>query len=474
MTRPMLVLTQPEPAMTLNRRSFLIGAALLPALPRMGIAAAPGLTVQSRVIEVLGRAASVYGITGPDGRPGLWAREGDRFPGPVQNLTELPQVMHWHGQTLAPWDQDRARPGGGALAPGATDHFDFALTPGTHWMHSHELAEQRLLAAPMVCARTDEVEAEATVMLHDFAFRSPEEILAELGGSDMHAMPATGQMDATMDHSAMDMGAMMTHANDVAYDAYLANDRTLDDPEVIAVEPGPFRLRLINGATATAFWIDTGALQAQVVAVDGNPVVPLAASVVPLAQGQRIDLMLMIPPEGGAFPILAQVEQARFRTGVILVTPGARIDRLTSLADADAPALDLALEQRLTSPAPLPDVPGKMLHLTLGMEPGYRWTINGRAHGEAPPFEAALGSRVELMFMNPTPMMHPMHLHGHHFQVVDAGKGRFSGALRDVIVVPPMAMVTVAVDFTNPGEWFLHCHHLYHMATGMMTSVKVA
>ena len=76
--------------------------------------------------------------------------------------------------------------------------------------------------------------------------------------------------------------------------------------------------------------------------------------------------------------------------------------------------------------------------------------------------------------MNPTMMMHPMHLHGHHFQVVDLGLGRFNGPKRDVVMVPPGGMVTVAVDFDKAGEWYLHCHHLYHMASGMMTSVTVA
>ena len=114
-----------------------------------------------------------------------------------------------------------------------------------------------------------------------------------------------------------------------------------------------------------------------------------------------------------------------------------------------------------------------MLHIALGMEQGYRWTINGAAHGETAPLQAALGSRVEMMFMNPTMMMHPMHLHGHHFQVVDLGLGRFNGPRRDVVIVPPGGMVTVAVDFDKAGEWFLHCHHLYHMASGMMTSVTV-
>lgn len=468
--------------MPVSRRGFLMGSAglaLSPLLPRAGMAAPAGLTVESRVIEVLGRAATVYGITGPDGRLGIWAREGDRFPGTVRNATDQAQTLHWHGQVLAPWNQDRARPDGGALEPGGTDLFDFPLTPGTHWMHAHTLAEQQLLAAPMVCARAEEVEPEATVMLHDFAFRSPQTILAELGGSDMHAMGGMQGMDmASMHggHGAHDMAAMapgMTHANDVVYDAYLANDRTLDDPEVIRVEPGPFRLRIINGATATAFWIDTGALAARVVAVDGNPVQPLAWGPVPLAMGQRLDLMLTIPPEGGAFPVLAQVESAVMRTGVILATAGAQVQKIASDADQPSPATDLAFESRLVALTPLADRPARIQHLTLGMEPGYRWTINGVIHGEGHPLDAATGERVEMMFMNPTMMMHPMHLHGHHFQVVDLGQGRIRGAVRDVVMVPPGGMVTVAVDFTNPGDWFLHCHHLYHMATGMMTSVRV-
>jgi FtsP/CotA-like multicopper oxidase with cupredoxin domain len=110
-----------------------------------------------------------------------------------------------------------------------------------------------------------------------------------------------------------------------------------------------------------------------------------------------------------------------------------------------------------------------MLHVTLGMQPGYVWTLNDGA-----PLQAALGARVELMFMNPTPMMHPMHLHGHHFQVVDVGMGRFAGPMRDTVIVPPMGMVTVAVDLDKAGGWYLHCHHLYHMAGGMMTTLDVA
>ncbi|MFP6745488.1 MAG: multicopper oxidase domain-containing protein, partial [Alphaproteobacteria bacterium] len=50
---------------------------------------------------------------------------------------------------------------------------------------------------------------------------------------------------------------------------------------------------------------------------------------------------------------------------------------------------------------------------------------------------------------------------------------RFSGALRDTVLVPPMGgWVTVAFDATNPGQWVMHCHNLYHMASGMMTTLR--
>jgi FtsP/CotA-like multicopper oxidase with cupredoxin domain len=303
-------------------------------------------------------------------------------------------------------------------------------------------------------------------MLHDFAFRTPAEIMAELGVSKMHDMADMGSMKMA-DGSTMAMPAM-THANDVKYDAYLANDRTLADPQVIEVAPGPFRLRIINGATATAFWIDTG-LPTQVIATDGTPCTPLTGQHFPIAMGQRLDLLVTIPPEGGAFPVLAQVESARMRTGVILATKRAAVTRVADMAERDAEPLDLRLDAALSARAQPESKSGQMLHITLGMQPGYVWSVNDGA-----PLQAALGSRVELMFMNPTMMMHPMHLHGHHFQVVDVGMGRFAGPMRDTVIVPPGAMVTVAVDFDKAGEWYLHCHHLYHMAGGMMTHVQVA
>jgi FtsP/CotA-like multicopper oxidase with cupredoxin domain len=270
------------------------------------------------------------------------------------------------------------------------------------------------------------------------------------------------------------MGAgMMVHANDVRYDAYLANDRTLDDPQVVRVErDGRVRLRIVNGATASVFFIDTGALAATCVAVDGVACQPHQARLFPLAQGQRLDLLVTMPAGGGAFPIFAQVEADRRRAGIILATPGAQVARLSETAAAAAPYADLGLDMALRAARPLARKSAdRQFHVMLGEGAKYRWTINGAVYGEHRPLEAKVGERVEIMFMNPTMMMHPMHLHGHHFQVVGIGPRRFEGPMRDTVIVPPHLPVVVAVDLDKPGPWRLHCHHLYHMATGMMTDL---
>ena len=135
--------------------------------------------------------------------------------------------------------------------------------------------------------------------------------------------------------------------NDVEFDAYLANDRTLDDPLVVRTErQGRVRLRIINGGASTAFWLDLGSAKATVVAVDGNPVQPLTASRFPLAQAQRIDLMIDVPA-GGVVPVFAQREGDRARAGVILASPGAQVGKYAPHADTAIGPVDMSLEGNL-------------------------------------------------------------------------------------------------------------------------------
>ena len=464
----------------ITRRAFLGSSVALGAAACIGSTSASAaeprrrLIAGDRTIEVLGKSARVFGLTDAAGAPGLLLGPAERFSVSLENALNVPTSIHWHGQTPAPELDGVAETGYvEPLAPGESRTFDFAARPGTHWMHSHrELQEQSLLTASLIVQSTDDAAEDAqdvVLLLNDFSFRDPLEIFEELAGSMAMDHGAGGM--AGMDHSMMSMSGM--DLNDVEYDAFLANDRTLDDPQVVRTERGGrVRLRIINGAASTAFWIDLGAVQASLVAVDGNPIVPLTGSRFPLAQAQRIDLLLDVPA-GSVVPVFARREGDVARTGIILAAPGAPVEKVSGSADSSEVPVDLSLEERLSAVAPLPSRQSDVRHmvmLTGSMSP-YAWTLDDRSWGNRNKLEVRQGQRVELAFMNHSMMAHPMHLHGHHFQVVELNGKRLSGALRDTVLVPPMATVTVAFDADNPGRWLYHCHNLYHMMSGMMSEV---
>jgi FtsP/CotA-like multicopper oxidase with cupredoxin domain len=492
--------------MNVNRRDFLkvalAGAATFslrsgfsgPALAAQAAAdpAAKLLSVGRRTIEVNRKAASVFGIASADGSPGIRLRAGDAFNVILRNQSAEPTIVHWHGLT-PPWPSDGVPEAPQPLIGAAAERaFNFPVrVPGTYWMHAHTLQEQQLLAAPLIVADPADDgrdEQEIVVLLHDFSFTPPEELLAKLrsprlgttGAHDMGGMSGMDMGSGGMSMGGMDMGgmkgmdmsggampSMAMDLNDIDYDAYLANDRTLDDPEVFAVEKGGrVRIRIINGATATAFTLDFGALPGTLIAVDGQPVQPVTGRLFPLSMGQRIDVRLTLPDEAQAFPIFALREGGTERTGFFLRPPGASIQKTATSGEAAGPTLDLALEASLRAGEPLPArPPARTFDMALtGNMAAYQWALT-----TTPQILVEQGDRVEVTMRNASMMAHPMHLHGHHFQVVAIDGNRIGGAVRDTVLVPPMRSVTIAVDADNPGQWAFHCHHLYHMASGMMS-----
>ena len=482
----------------LTRRGFLAASAAIAAstaLPRFafGQAAPMTLTAATRVLEIDGRAATVYGLVNAAGKQGLILDPGQQFRVDLTNTLDAETIIHWHGQ-LPPNVQDGVpnlpMP---LLKTGAMRSFDYAPNPGTHWMHSHvPVQEMNLLAAPLIVRTAEDVAAdrqEVVMFLHDFSFRPAEEVLAEItggmaghdmaamGGGSMSGMDMSGDAMAGMDHSGMDMSGMAMDLNDFNFDAYLANDRTLADPEVIAVEKGGrVRLRIVNAAAATVFWIDTG-VPARLVAVDGHAIVPMPGTRFGMAMAQRLDIEIDLPGSG-AFPVLALREGARERTGVILATTGAEVRKIDGMSDVESPAFDtdMAQEMMFLAVNPLAVRPVDRSHMIMlagSMQP-YLWTIDGQTWDTHKPIVAVSGERVELMFHNMSMMGHPMHLHGHAFQVVNINGRAINGAMRDTVYVPPMGRVTVALDAGEAARWMLHCHHMPHLSTGMMTELAVS
>jgi FtsP/CotA-like multicopper oxidase with cupredoxin domain len=452
----------------------------------------PVTTIQAttRTLEINGKGAKVLGLLQPDGTQGMNTVVGQNFRVTLDNKLSVPTAIHWHG--LHPPNNEDGVPGVTQLPirPHASDRYNFPVRPaGTHWMHSHQgLQEAYLLAAPLIVhdpADQRRDEQEIVVMLSDFSFLPPKEVFANLRKQSKGSMSGmnSGAGKSTPTPAAKTAMKMpdKPDANDVNYDAYLANDRTLNDPEVVKVEKGgKVRLRIINGGSGTNFFIDLGTLSGELIATDGLPVKPIRGSRFPLAIAQRIDVRIQVPPQGGAFPILALRELATEQTGIILATPGTKVAKLAEKGTSATGLLTLGLERELRAVDPLKPRPADQVSILRlgGNMSSYDWLINGHAFDvENPASEKATvrvkqGQRVALKFVNETPMAHPMHLHGHSFEVVAINDQRFSGAMRDTVLVPGKTSVTVEFDANNPGLWYVHCHVLWHLAAGMATLVQ--
>src|SRR5689334_8031491 len=323
----------------LSRRAFLLStlaastastlarAQTAPQTGAGGASAAPTvLRIARRGIEVNGKPASVLGIRQPDGTFGIRTQVDKRFRVHLENTLNEPSLIHWHGLT-PPWQQDGV-PGvsGPAIPPGGTADYDFPLRfGGTLWMHSHQgLQEQLLMAAPLIIhdQRDRPDQQEIVVMLADFSFTPPDQIFAELKKSGSKAQPAAQAgpppiaKRASMAGMATSGAAAKPDLNDVKYDAFLANDRTLGDPEVVKVEPGGrVLLRIINSSAMSAYHIDLGLLNGELIAVDGFAVAPVTGRNFPIAVAQRLDIRLAIPRGSGAYPVLAVLEGESKQTG---------------------------------------------------------------------------------------------------------------------------------------------------------------
>jgi FtsP/CotA-like multicopper oxidase with cupredoxin domain len=111
------------------------------------------------------------------------------------------------------------------------------------------------------------------------------------------------------------------------------------------------------------------------------------------------------------------------------------------------------------------------IHLTGNME-RFMWSLDGEQLSENPePYRFARNERVRMRLINDTMMTHPMHLHGHFWEVVN-GQGTHQ-PLKHTVRVSPGGYIDLDLTADAPGDWAFHCHLLYHMHAGMMRVVKV-
>ena len=114
----------------------------------------------------------------------------------------------------------------------------------------------------------------------------------------------------------------------------------------------------------------------------------------------------------------------------------------------------------------LPTGPVKELNFELtGNMNRFVWSINNKTVSEADKILIQQGENLRIILVNNTMMRHPMHLHGHFFRLLN-GQGDYA-PLKNVVDIMPMETDTLEFAATESGDWFFHCHLLYHMMSGM-------
>ncbi len=200
---------------------------------------------------------------------------------------------------------------------------------------------------------------------------------------------------------------------------------------------------------------------------DGYPVVPRVVDALLIGMAERYDVV--VTAADGVFPLVALAEGKGAVARALLTTgagsppdPGfqpAELDKRVGTAEMFAASTPVNLG---------PPEPGLNLPVVLGGNMAqYNWTINGEPYDKTTPLHVRQGQRPTIAFDNTTMMYHPMHLHGHTFQLINVD-GTL-GARKDTVIVLPKKKLNAVLVADNPGLWQLHCHNTYHMVAGMQT-----
>jgi hypothetical protein len=177
---------------------------------------------------------------------------------------------------------------------------------------------------------------------------------------------------------------------------------------------------------------------------------------------------------GHSMPIAPQASQSSKKYGTDFRFLAADVSSSKNLAaDGMDPRRPWTPYGKLRSPKSTTFAAGKpvrIIRLTLdGDMTRYTWLLNNKPLSESDSIRIREGEVVRFIMINRTMMHHPMHLHGHFFRVIN-GQGDYA-PLKHTVNVAPMSTTVIEFDANEVGDWFFHCHLLYHMKSGMARMV---
>ena len=445
----------PPKDLRMNASRLLILAFILGLLGHVGAYAEQPLQLEAK--------EGYYQFPFFDTRTPVWSYN-DQIPGPLirgrvgttmvidfANRLKEPSSIHWHGLRI-----ENAMDGvpGVTQAPvGPGENFRYRLKledAGTFWYHPHfnssEQLERGLKGVFIV------EEAERQPWSQDWVWLMDDWLL---------------QKDGTI-YPQFNTG------RDLMHDGRWGNASTINGhfrPEFQAKPGERIRLRLINGANARVFSPHIEGLTANVIAVDGRPVTEIfALERFALSPGNRIELDIRIPAQAGGkiFTVEDRFSRKAFQLATIKVIQAEPVNT----PDINPPtATGFIPAQTFVNVKT-----GKTwdLNAIRGGKFGIGWTMNRQLWPDADKADYRLGIPQKVIFKNSSSRLHPMHIHGVFFRVLERnGKKAEEPFTRDTVLVGPRESITIGFVPNHPGIWLTHCHIQEHAEAGMMTTIDV-
>ena len=397
--------------------------------------------------------------------PQLRVQEGDVLSAELVNDLQEETTIHWHGVPVPNPVDGVPNVTQEPTAPGETFTYKFrAEPPGTYFYHSHVgLQLDRGLLGPLIVEERDphiDYDREYVVVVDDYLPQAPR--LPTNGGSGGGGMGGGGMGDGRGGR-----GGMMGDARP-PYEGLLINGRLPENQPTFDVTEGDrVRFRFVNAASATVFGVRIAGHEMSVTHADGRPVEPVDVDSFVFGSGERYDVVVEATNPGTWSVQAAALDGNEPPASALLrydsSDNGARPQQPSSSGDQ----LQYGDLQAVNSLSGIDGRPDRTFDLTLSRGSGqsYTWTIDGEAYPDAEPLDIQLGEHVRIRMTNQSPVVHPMHLHGHFFEV--------GNALKDTVIVPGhRGQVTLDFHADNPGRWLFHCHNLYHLDAGMARVIR--
>jgi FtsP/CotA-like multicopper oxidase with cupredoxin domain len=418
--------------------------------------------------------------------PLLRFKEGQPVTVEINNDTDVPEQLHWHGQFL-PTDVDGAAEEGTPWIP-AHGKRRITFTPkpsGLRFYHTHNRAGADLYAG-LYSGQVGPVYIEPKVNpgAHDrevfLTLKEFEPTLSRGGDMPQNFLSPSAKVKELEEQGESAMKASlakgMPHGYEVGYKSFTINGKILGHGEPLRVKRGERVLfHVLNGSATEIRSLALPGHTFHVVALDGNAV-PNPATVPMLWLGTAERISAIVEMNHPGVWILGDtadddrqhgmgivVEYAGFRGKPLWIAPPPFKWNYTRFAKPNATAA-------------APDETFEMLFTTdnAANEGFNRWNINGAAFPMSSEivsasFHLKQGKRYRIRMRNASDDIHPIHLHRHSFELTKLAGQPTAGILKDVVMLGGYQETEISFVADNPGLTLFHCHQQLHMDFGFMT-----